>query len=81
MRTVTSDDDDMIVYLQTVQDDIDRYTLVVGIARSDVDIRQHIVRRLDERALAALQHDIDSALDADEDLEPVLTCWCAMQEG
>jgi len=66
--------------MQTVEDSNDRCTVVIGVADGP-DVRQHIIRGLDAAALAALRRDVDGCIEADEDLEPVITTSCTMQGG
>jgi hypothetical protein len=69
---------DSITYLQAVADINGTTTVVVGIVRGH-DIRQHIVRRLDERALGTFQRDVEVALDRGEDPELTIATWAEMQ--
>ena len=69
---------DDLVYLQTIPDGVDHYTMIAGVV-DGADIRQHFVRNLDERALAALQRDVDEAIANDEDVESVIIAWAAVE--
>ncbi len=54
--------------------------MIAGVVDSG-QVRQHFVRGLDERALNALQHDVDVAIENGEDVEAVVVAWVAMQEA